>query len=98
MKRLRFEHFHVELSVALEKLVPRYALWLHMCELDFSPEKLERSALLRFFDGHLDDFLAAQRVHLESRQKARLRKTLMRYDPAQPTPYDFMERVSAPLS
>jgi hypothetical protein len=94
VKRRRFEHFHVELSVALDQLVPRYTLWLHMCDQGFEPEDLEQDALLRFFDEHLDAFLDDERLMLRKRERGRLRATVARFDPAQPTPYEFMERLS----
>lgn len=84
--------------MALDRLVPRYALWLHMNDVGFEPEDLDGTSLLRFFDRHLETFLEGQHLHLAARPKSRLRAALVRYDPAQPTPYEFMERISASFS
>jgi hypothetical protein len=95
VKRKRFEHFHVELSVALGRLVPRYELWLFMSAQGCHPEGIERTALLAFFDEHLDEFLDPKESPLEERPRLKLRRTLARFDPIHPTPYEFMERISS---
>jgi len=84
----------VELSVAIDALVPRYALWLALSDLGHDPEELSRSAVLAFFDEDLDSFLAHEGHALNERARRRLRRDLDRYDPARPTPHEFMERIS----
>lgn len=83
--------------MALDQLVPRYALWLHMSDRGCAPEALGRDALLGFFDDQLDPFLDQQGLWLGLRERHALRRTLERYDPAHPTPYEFMERLSNAL-
>ncbi len=81
--------------MALDKLIPRYALWLHMADHDCDPEELGGKALLAFFDTHLDGFLAQKNLHLGGRKRSRLRRTLQRFSPDHATPYEVMERLSA---
>lgn len=85
----------MELSVSLGRLVPRYELWLFMSDLDCHPEGLGRPALLAFVDDHLDGFLDARGDRLDPRTRLKLRRSLARFDPVQPTPYEFMERISS---
>ena len=48
MGRRRFDHLHSELSVAVGRLVSRYALWLQLRELGWDPEGLSRSQAVVF--------------------------------------------------
>ena len=75
--------------------MPRYELWLFMSARGYHPEGLERTALLAFFDEHLDDFLASKQPGFDERTRLGLRRTLARFDPDHPTPYELMERISS---
>jgi len=92
--RRRFEHLHVELSLAADRNLPRYALWLALREQGLDPEDLEAEEVEEFEARHLDAFLAEQGVALRPRQRRRLRRRLRDYDPAHETPYDWMARIS----
>lgn len=96
MQRKRFDHLVVELSVAVGRVVPRYALWLLLQELGHDPVTLSHDAVLAFHDDQLEAFLAEHGLQLEPREARRLRRSLDRYDPAYPTPYETMERLFAP--
>ncbi len=98
MGRRRFEHLVVELSVAVGRVIPRYALWLKLGELGWNPEGLSRMAVISFYDGHLQQFLDECGASLSARKARRLRRTLERFDPAQPTPYEHMERFGSSRS
>jgi hypothetical protein len=96
--RRRFDHLVVELSVALGRRVPRYALWLHLHERGLDPERLGRDEALAFCDGHLHAFLAAYGLHLAPRVGARLRRAVAGFDASHPTPYEHMERLGSPAA
>ena len=74
----------------------RYQLWMQMCESDCNPEDLNRSQLLAFYDNGLSDYLAGQGVSAKPNAWRRLRRAMEVYDPRHSTPYEFMERLSAP--
>ncbi len=93
MKRRRFEFLVVELSVAVGRLIPRYALWLRLNELGWDPVALAGEELISFYDQHLQDFLAEHDLLLTQRESRRLRKKLVRFDPRHDTPYEIMERL-----
>jgi hypothetical protein len=93
VQRKRFDHLLVELSVSVGRVVPRYALWLLLQELGHDPELLSREAVLAFLDEQLEAFLAEHDLGLSAREDRRLRRSLERYDPAYPTPYETMERL-----
>lgn len=98
MSRRRFDHFYRELCCAEDRRIARYALWLEVCDRGLSPENLGREALLLFFDRHLPAFLAHDGSRMTDPARRQLRRTLERYDPRHPTPYEVMERISAPRS
>ena len=95
MERRRFDHLVVELSVAVGRVVPRYALWLRLGELDWNPDSLTRDQVLGFIDEHVAAFLDEHALTLPPREAKRLRKLLVRYDPRYPTPYETMQRLGA---
>lgn len=97
MPRRRFDHLFEELSVALGRLAPRYALWLRMSELGLEPERLSRADVLGFCERDLDAFLTEQALWLSPRDRRRLQRSVARFDPRQPTPYDHMSRIGAAI-
>lgn len=92
MRRRRFEHLVLELSVAVGRQIPRYALWLRLGELGWNPEALSRRAVMRFCDEHLLQFLEECGATLTARKARRLRRKLERFDPRHPGPCGHMER------
>lgn len=95
MDRRRFDHLYEELSLALGRLAPRYALWLHMSELGLDPEALSRSDALAFCRRHLTAFLTTHGMALPDRAGRRLARAIARFDPRHPTPYEHMARLGA---
>ena len=95
MERRRFNHLVVELSVAVGRVVPRYALWLRLGELDWNPDSLTTEQALAFVDEHLGSFLDEHSLSLPQREAKGLRKQLARFDPRYPTPYEVMQRLGA---
>jgi len=94
--RRGFEFLFVELSLALERLVPRYPLWLGLQALGWDPMALTGSQMITFCDRHLEAFLAEHGLALAPRRAQRLRREIRRFDPRHPTPYETMERLVAP--
>jgi hypothetical protein len=86
--RRRFDHLVLELSLALDVCVPRYALWLRLHEEGFDPEALGRAEALAFCAEPLGRFLEELGLELAPRRLRRLRRTLGRFDPGRPTPYE----------
>ena len=93
MRRRRFDHFVVELSLAVGSRIPRYPLWLRVRESGLDPEELSRDDALAFCREHLRLFLAQQGLVLRQRQARRLARTIARYDPSIPTPEEHLERI-----
>lgn len=89
----RFDHLATELSVALGRLTPRYALWLRLQELGFDPMDLERDQAVTFLERHLDGFLDEFDLNLTGRARRRLLRAVAHFDPLQPTPEEILERI-----
>ena len=95
--RRRFDHLYEEICLALGRLLPRYALWLHMSEVELDPERLSRKQAVRFCREHLDDFLFEHGAELSGRPARRLLRNVERFDPQLRTPYEHMARLSQPI-
>jgi len=86
VRRRRFNHLFVELSVAVGQPVPRWELWLALQERGCDPEVLSRRAVIAFYDEQLQPWLRLHGLRLERRPRRRLRRRLERFDPRHPTP------------
>lgn len=84
--------------MALDRLAPRYALWLHMGEVGIDPEHLSRAGAVRFCRLHLTGFLAEQGLSLSARRRRRLERVIAAFDPRYRTPYEHMARLGIPPS
>jgi hypothetical protein len=93
VRRRRFDHLILEISLALNRNLPRYPLWITFKELGMDPEFLTREAVIEFCDEHLADFLARLGYVLPPRRIRRLQRAVARFDPALPTPYERMARI-----
>jgi hypothetical protein len=81
-----------ELSLELDRVVPRYALWTALREYGHDPEFLSRDAALAFCDGPLDRFLGELGLALGARRTRRLRRRVARFDPLYPAPEEVFAR------
>jgi hypothetical protein len=89
LARRRFDHLAAELSVALGMLVPRHALWL-AAALHLASAR----STAAFCDAPLDAFLAGAQLHpLPSRERARLRRAVARFDAARRTPEEILGAI-----
>ena len=93
MRRRRFDHLMLELSLALDRYMPRYPVWLAFKETGADPDLLTRDEVLAFCDGPLDELLAHSGYALSPRAGRRLRRAVARFDPNVLTPYEHMERI-----
>jgi hypothetical protein len=93
LQRRRFDHFVIELSLALGRNLPRYPLWITFKEFGADPDFLSREVLMEFCDEHLSEFLAHLGHALTPRQFRHLRHTIARFDPEIETPYERMARI-----
>lgn len=93
MGRRRFDHLVIELSLALGRRVPRYDLWLRVHDNGLDPERLSRESAVSFCRGPLSRFLADHGLRLSGRARRRLERSVRRYDPALPTPYERMASI-----
>jgi len=96
MDRRWFDHLFTELSVALGRRAPRYALWLALGELGVDPAKLGREDVVGFCDRELPSFLAEHRLALTARAEQRLQRSIRRFDPRHPSPAEHMARMVSP--
>ncbi|MCH7709394.1 MAG: hypothetical protein IH884_12965 [Myxococcales bacterium] len=92
MTRKRFDHLHVEVSLALGVCLSRFALWLALHEEGHDPEHLTRQAAVAFCGAPLQRFLAERGQRLSLRDRRRVEKAVSRYDPSHPTPAEVMAR------
>jgi hypothetical protein len=89
--RRRFEHLATELSVAIGVAVPRHALWLAVAP---HLESGERAA--EFCGAPLDGFLAGEQLAPPPpRERARLLRSVARFDPARRTPEEIVAGLFA---
>jgi len=93
VQRRRFDHFVIELSLALDRNLPRYPLWITFKEAGADPDFLSRDVLIEFCDEHLSEFLGHLGHALTPRQFRRLRRAVARFDPEIVTPYERMARI-----
>ena len=93
MRRRRFDHLLVQLSLGADRAIPRYALWSSLRELGWDPEFLSREAAIAFCGGPVHAFLADRGLRLGERAARRLQKSVHRYDPRFPTPEEVFARL-----
>jgi hypothetical protein len=90
--RERFDHLHVEASVAVGVRLSRFDLWLAVHEEGHDPEDLTAEAAIAFCGEPLLRFLAERGQRLPVRLHRRLLKAVRRYDPSHPTPAEVLAR------
>jgi len=90
-ERRRFDHFAIELSLALGARVPRQALWSAL-----AGRLAGARELARFCDAPLDDWLRSQRLGpLSARRRAQIQREVARFDPARRTPDEVIGALFA---
>jgi hypothetical protein len=90
--RRRFDHLATELSVAVGVRVPRHALWLAA-----AGHLGSGASVAAFCAAPLDVFLAdAQLPRPADRERARLRRSVERFDPQRRSPDEVVSGLFAP--
>jgi hypothetical protein len=88
MGRRRFDHLFAEASVAAGRLLPRFELWMACHELGLDPEALSGEEAIELCRRVLPELLAGLGLELAPRAARRLERTVARFDPRHPTPYE----------
>lgn len=88
--RRYLDWIHVEISLALDRRVSRYALWLALWDQGGDPDQLSRDEARRFVEAGLTPFLESQNASLNSRAQRRLAGRILRFNPRFPTPEEWL--------
>jgi hypothetical protein len=94
MRRRRFDHLFAEASVAADRLLPRFELWMEFHEAGLDPEALSRAAVVDCGRARLPGFLATRGLGIAPRAARRLEREVARFDPRHPTPYERFAALS----
>ena len=89
MHRRYFDHLYNEISVAVDRRISRYSLWLRVWESGGDPDELTREHVRYFVENNLSETLAEEGALLDARSRLRLEKTLLLFDPRYPTPEEI---------
>jgi hypothetical protein len=92
--RRRFDRLVVELSVALDRWVPRYSLWQAVHGAGFDPERWTGSDVERFCTRELPRWLRHNGFCLSEARVVKLARSLARFDPSRLTPEEHFARLS----
>jgi hypothetical protein len=93
MKRRRFDHLVVELSVALDRWVARYALWQAVKEAGYDPESWSGPEAQRFCTIELPRWLRRSGQTVSEARLQKLARSVARFDPALLTPEEHFARL-----
>jgi len=94
MGRRRFDRLVMELSVALDRWVPRYQLWQAVHAAGFDPERWSGAEAERFCTHELPRWLRCNGFSLAEPRVQKLARTLARFDPSRLTPEEHFARLS----
>jgi len=90
-ERRRFDHFAIELSLALGVRLPRHALWIAL-----AGQLGSAAGLAGYCEASLDDWLRSLRLGpLSAAKRARLQRDVKRFDPARRTPEEILGALFA---
>ena len=93
MKRRRFDHMVVELSVAVDRWVARYALWQAVKDAGYDPECWSGPEAERFCTLELPRWLRRSGHTVPEARLQRLARSVARFDPALLTPEEHFARL-----
>lgn len=92
MRRRLFDHLVLEISLALGRPMPRYALWLHLHGAGLDPEEIRCDQAAAYCGDPLAAFLAERGLALGWRRRRRLMRAVRRFDSTLPTPEEHFAR------
>jgi len=94
MGRRRFDRLVLELSVALDRWVPRYPLWQAVHGAGFDPEQWSGPEAERFCTRELPRWLRLNGYSLSETRVIKLARTIARFDPSHLTPEEHFARLA----
>jgi len=94
MGRRRFDRLVVELSLALDRNVPRYSLWQAVRSAGLDPEAWSGAEAQRFCSVELPRWLRREGFALPEPRLERLARAVARFDPSLLTPEEHFARLS----
>jgi hypothetical protein len=94
MGRRRFDRLILELSLALDRSVPRYSLWQAVHEAGLDPEAWSGAEAQRFCTLELPRWLRREGFALAEPRLERVARAMVRFDPNQRTPEEHFARLS----
>ncbi len=90
MPRRYFEHLYTEICVAVDRRISRYDLWLRLWDDGGDPDELTPLQARYFVENNLSSLLAEQSCTLSGRDRNRLERRILRFDPRHPTPEEWL--------
>ena len=94
MGRRRFDRLVIELSLVLERSLPRFSLWQAVRAAGLDPEAWSGAEAQRFCTLELPRWLRQQGIALAEPRIARLAGSMARFDPNLLTPEEHFARLS----
>ncbi len=89
-----FDHLHQELSLALDRPVSRFELWISMAGQGAHPlSSLTPEQAARYLETGTSKVLDQGRRTLGAKKWAKLVERVSRFDPESQTPEEIMERL-----
>jgi len=96
MQRRYFDWIHVEISLALDRRISRYGLWLAIWEQGGDPDRLSCGEARHFVENGLSPLLEAEGARLSRRSRKRLDRRILHFDPRFPTPEEWLALSRSP--
>jgi hypothetical protein len=94
MQRRRFDRLVLELTLALDRPLPRFALWQAVHDAGLDPERWSGAEAERFCRLELPRWLRHRGYGLSDARVAKIARTLARFDPTQLCAEDHFARLS----
>jgi hypothetical protein len=93
MQRRYFEHVYTEICVAVGHRISRYDLWLLVWESGGDPDELTHPQAHHFVENNLSVILTEEGMSLSRRERRRLERRILRFDPHHPTPEEWLTKT-----
>ena len=93
MQRRYFEHVYIEICLAVGHRISRYNLWLLVWESGGNPDVLTHPQARHFVENNLSVILTEEGMSLSRRERRRLERSILRFDPHHPTPEEWLTRT-----
>ena len=85
-----FEFLYSEISLALERRISRYDLWLAVWDSGGDPDELSHDQVRLFLETALDTVLREEGSTISPRVRRRLERRILAFDPSYPTPEEWI--------